>query len=148
MRWRPDFVKLPILEFSREVFKNKNDRDKSWKWLEEFTNALLAGDGESCNSFANDLIRESMEFSKKKSEAGKKGMENRWIKKIPLPTKLQEVLDFAADEGLDVDDAREWAEINLKERKGKDKDGKPILNWKGALRNYCKAMERKRNNEA
>ena len=34
--------------------------------------------------------------------------------------------------------------MNLRERHGRDKDGKPIRNWKGAIRNYCKAMAAKR----
>ncbi len=78
------------------------------------------------------------------SENGKKGADAKW-NKIPLPKNKQEVIEFACDNGLDPDDASTWAEQNLKERRGKDKDGNPILNWKGALTNYCKAMERKRS---
>lgn len=64
---------------------------------------------------------------------------------VKLPKNKQEVIEFAIDNGLDSDDASTWAEQNLRERKGYDKDGNPILNWKGALTNYCKAMERKRS---
>lgn len=62
----------------------------------------------------------------------------------PLPRNKEEVRLFAIDNGLDVDDANDWAEMNLRERHGRDKDGKPIRNWKGAILNYCKAMAAKR----
>lgn len=61
-----------------------------------------------------------------------------------LPRNKEEVRLFAIDNGLDVDDANDWAEMNLRERHGRDKDGKPIRNWKGAILNYCKAMAAKR----
>lgn len=80
---------------------------------------------------------------KASAENGKKG--GRPPVKAPLPKNKQEVIEFAIDNGLDCDDASTWAEQNLKERRGKDKDGNPINNWKGALTNYCKAMERKRS---
>ena len=80
---------------------------------------------------------------KASAENGKKG--GRPPVRIHLPKTKQEVIEFAIDNGLDPDYASTWAEQNLKERRGKDKDGNPILNWKGALTNYCKAMERKRS---
>lgn len=85
-------------------------------------------------------------FAKAARENGKKG--GRPVSSCPLPKNKSEVIDFASDNGLDVDDASEWAEINLKERKGKDASGKPIKNWKGALVNYCKAMKEKRSESA
>ena len=78
------------------------------------------------------------------SENGKKGADAKW-NRIPLPKNKQEVIEFAADNGLDCDDASTWAEQNLKERRGMDKDGNPINNWKGALTNYCRAMKKKRS---
>jgi hypothetical protein len=78
------------------------------------------------------------------SENGKKGADAKW-NRIPLPKNKQEVIGFAADNGLDTDDASTWAEQNLKERRGMDKDGNPINNWKGALTNYCKAMKTRRS---
>ena len=64
---------------------------------------------------------------------------------VKLPKTKQEVIEFAIDNGLDPDDASTWAEQNLRERRGRDKDGNLIMNWKGALTNYCKAMEKKRS---
>jgi hypothetical protein len=80
---------------------------------------------------------------KASAENGKKG--GRPPVKIPLPKNKQEIIEFAVDNGLDPDDASTWAEQNLKERKGKDKDGNPIMNWKGALTNYCAAMKTRRS---
>ena len=61
------------------------------------------------------------------------------------PKDKHEVIEFAIDNGLDPDDASTWAEQNLRERRGRDKDGNPINNWKGALTNYCKAMKTRRS---
>lgn len=79
---------------------------------------------------------------KASAENGKKG--GRPPVRIPLPKDKQEVLNFAADHGLDTFDASEWYEINIKGRGGYDKNGKPIYNWPGALTNHCKAMEANR----
>lgn len=85
------------------------------------------------------MIGESENYSKQRREAVMK----RWQanKPIPLPKDKAEVIAFAEDNGLDVDDALEWAEINLKERKGKDKNGEPIMNWQAALKGYCNSKE-------
>lgn len=79
---------------------------------------------------------------KASAENGKKG--GRPPVKVPLPKNKQEVINFAVDNKLDVDDAQAWAEQNLKERKGHDKWGNTFENWKGALVNYCKGEKKKR----
>lgn len=65
--------------------------------------------------------------------------------RVKLPSSMNDVADFANRENLDYDDARLWWEQNFVERKGKDKDGKRITNWHGALINFCKSQENKRN---
>lgn len=65
----------------------------------------------------------------------------------PLPKNKEEVRTFALDSGLDIDDALEWAELNLKERHGKDKSGRPITNWKGAVIRWCGAKKKKRSEQ-
>ena len=100
-------------------------------------------EGDSFGAFMVRLSLGRAEQYPKASDNGKKG--GRPPIKTKLPRNKQEVIEFAIDNGLDCDDASTWAEQNLKERRGKDKDGNPILNWKGALTNYCKAMERKRS---
>lgn len=100
-------------------------------------------EGDSFGAFMVRLSLGRAEQYPKASDNGKKG--GRPPVRIPLPKTKQEVIEFAIDNGIDPDDASTWAEQNLKERRGKDKDGNPINNWKGALTNYCKAMERKRS---
>ena len=65
--------------------------------------------------------------------------------RVKLPSSMNDVADFANRENLDYDDARLWWEQNFVERKGKDKDGNRITNWHGALINFCKSQEKKRN---
>ena len=61
-----------------------------------------------------------------------------------LPKSMAEVADFATSEGLDYDDCRLWWEQNFVERKGKDKEGRKITNWRGALIRFCASAKRKR----
>lgn len=96
-----------------------------------------------------EMIKESAQYS----ERQKKRIDEYWKRKneekgrIALPKSRQEVIDFALDSGLDVDDAVQWAEINLKERKGHDKDGNKIMNWKAACSAYCGTMAKKRRSK-
>ena len=108
---------------------------------------MMSGNS-SGKSFGAKMVAKARERLAKlgpiNSENAKKGADAKW-NRIPLPKNKHEVIEFAADNGLDVDDASTWAEQNLRERRGKDKDGKPIDNWKGALVNYCKAMSKRRS---
>lgn len=90
-----------------------------------------------------NMINESIAYAAKRRE----NVMKRWNKEKaePLPRNKQEVIEYAEDNSLDVDDALEWAQINLKDRGGKDKDGNPIRNWKMACSAYCAAMQNKRN---
>lgn len=58
------------------------------------------------------------------------------VRSMKLPT-TEQLYDFARAENLDETDAREWYEMTVVERAGKDRDGKPIRNWKGALKRFC-----------
>ena len=55
---------------------------------------------------------------------------------LPLPT-WEDFLSFVDGEGLDYTDAREWWEMTMVDRKGHDRNGKRIDNWKGALKRFC-----------
>lgn len=55
---------------------------------------------------------------------------------LPLPT-WESFLSYVDGEGLDYSDAREWWEMTMVDRKGHDRSGKPIGNWKGALKRFC-----------
>lgn len=98
------------------------------------------GDGGSGTSQA----RESRRTGANAPKGGRTSQSHSAPARPPLPRNKEEVRLFAIDNGLDVDDANDWAEMNLRERHGRDKDGKPIRNWKGAILNYCKAMAAKR----
>lgn len=100
-------------------------------------------EGDSFGAFMVRLSLGRAEQYPKASDNGKKG--GRPPIKTKLPRNKQEVIEFAIDNKLDPDDASTWAEQNLRERNGRDKDGNPIMNWKGALTNYCKAMKSKRS---
>lgn len=98
-----------------------------------------------------DGARESKQRTAADSSKGKKSAQAAPSHKaaaaavrIPDPRDKHEVMDFAEDNGLDVEDARLWYERNYVERPGCDKDGEVIRNWRGALINACKAEESKR----
>ena len=63
---------------------------------------------------------------------------------LPLPT-WEDFLSFVDGEGLDYTDAREWWEMTMVDRKGHDRNGKPIGNWKGALKRFCKSKTERRS---
>ena len=62
---------------------------------------------------------------------------------LPLPS-WEEFLSYIDGEGLDYTDAREWWEMTMVDRDGKDRDGKPIRNWKLTCRRFCEAKTQKR----
>ncbi len=98
------------------------------------------------NSVEESMIKDSFEYTEKKRLAALKRWREREMNmnSMTLPKNKQEVIDFAVESGLDVDDAVTWAQINLSERKGKDKDGNPIVNWNAACSAYCASVEKKR----
>ena len=68
----------------------------------------------------------------------------RFPRKSKPPKNAEEVRNFAADHALDVDDARDWYEMNYVDRPGCDKDGVVIENWKGHCTAYCQTMAERR----
>lgn len=64
----------------------------------------------------------------------------------PVPADKQDVIDFAVEHGLDVDDAvQTW--FMTTERGGKTRDGKKILNWNGYLVQSCRTIRENRARE-
>lgn len=63
---------------------------------------------------------------------------------VEMPS-IEQLYDFAAAEGLDEADARDWFEMTVVERDGNDRNGKPIVNWKGACKRFCTARAKARN---
>lgn len=68
----------------------------------------------------------------------------RFPRKSKPPKNAEEVRCFAADHAIDVDDARDWYEMNYVDRPGCDKDGVAIENWKGHCTAYCQTMAERR----
>lgn len=68
----------------------------------------------------------------------------RFPRKSKPPKNAEEVRCFAADHAIDVDDARDWYEMNYVDRPGCDKDGVVIENWKGHCTAYCQTMAGRR----
>ena len=68
----------------------------------------------------------------------------RFPRKSKPPKNAEEVRYFAADHALDVEDARDWYEMNYVERPGCDKNGVAIENWKGHCTAYCQTMAERR----
>lgn len=60
------------------------------------------------------------------------------VRSLRLPT-WDEFNAFIDAQGLDYTDAREWWEMTMVDREGHDRDGKPIWNWKAALKRFCAA---------
>lgn len=56
----------------------------------------------------------------------------------------EEFLSFVDGEGLDYSDAREWWEMSIVDRAGKDRFGNPIGNWKGACKRFCGSKKKGR----
>lgn len=65
------------------------------------------------------------------------------VRSLRLPT-WDEFNAFIDDQGLDYTDAREWWEMTMVDREGKDRDGKPIRNWKITCRRFCEAKAKNR----
>lgn len=95
----------------------------------------------SGNSFGAWMVRVAEErrqaYSERNKANGQKGGRPR---KSLLPTK-DEIYAFAVEAGLDEGFAREWYELSIKERKGRDRDGNPIANWQAALTGYVTSRQ-------
>ena len=63
---------------------------------------------------------------------------------VEMPS-TEQLYDFANAEGLDEADARDWFEMTVVERDGNDRNGNPIVNWKGACKRFCTARAKSRN---
>lgn len=62
---------------------------------------------------------------------------------VRLPD-FDEFTQFIDAQGLDYTDAREWWEMTMVDRDGKDRYGKPIGNWKAALKRFCESKAKNR----
>lgn len=60
-----------------------------------------------------------------------------------MPSKEQ-LYDFARAESIDEADARDWYEMTVVDRGGKDRNGNRITNWKAACKKFCVARAQRR----
>lgn len=66
--------------------------------------------------------------------------------RVPEIPGQEDLYEQVAAEGLDEFDARQWYDM-CSDRRWLDRDGKPIANWKGALKRFCDAKARRRGKE-
>lgn len=149
--WNPKWVALPILDFVREIRRFGSDCEAGFQWVRKFADDLLLCNFDTDDEFTRGLLMEAKERYMKRSAAGKLG--GRPSTRSPairqpaatnLPSKEQ-LYDFAAEQGLDETVAREWYEMTIVDRGGLDRNGDPILNWKGACKRFCTARAKARN---
>lgn len=150
------FVKVNILEHWR-WWNNYCSSHTAQEVKEEVmaqANALLAMDLNS-NERAKKLLEEAISFSQKKRDAGRLGglaksqntmqktqsktSQNKMTKPKTKPPTKDEIYDFAEEQFIDDGIARQFWEI-CESRNWCDKNGKKIVNWKGALINFSKRM--------
>lgn len=157
---RLDFVKLNILDNWR--FWNKYQKsgryEEAGREVVAQANALLEMD--ESNERAAALIGEALAFRAKKVDAGRKGGLARVAagtantqrpmdakrKREPMPGDKNVVMDYAADNGLSVEDAFECWNVTVNERNGMTADGKKIDNWKAYVRKWCTTRNDNREN--
>ncbi len=128
------------------VLRKDADDAKVAEAYRQLVYELVTGDYAD-GSAASRMRDEAVKMVEARSERAKAAAAARWgppAESIPLPRKKQEVIDFALDNGLDMADVEQWIAMSLKDRKGKDKNGNNIKNWKGALINFCQKMADKR----
>ena len=95
------------------------------------------------NSFGAKMVRMAMERANSAAAIASRSNGASGGRPLKLPT-WEEFIQYVNINGIDYSDAREWWEMTMVDRAGKDRDGKNIKNWIGALRNFVKAKEEKR----
>lgn len=101
--------------------------------LESATSANNSGNGDSGTSQARESRRTGADSLRSDCHSAP----------VRLPD-FDEFTRFIDAQGLDYTDAREWWEMTMVDRNGKDRDGKPIRNWKITCRRFCEAKAKKR----
>lgn len=134
--------------YGNETTADGNTREDSLN-VTDGSNAALLESGASANHYgvaphreAGDVSANDSNISSEKDgsrQNRRTGAEPRGVSHsapVRLPS-FDEFTRFVDQQGLDYTDAREWWEMTMVDREGKDRDGKPIRNWKGALKRFC-----------
>lgn len=148
----PFWAKVLFREFiAHFIALNSEERAKD---IEQSLIALTRLDS-SGSSFGSKMVKwseERMNGSAAKASAENGKMGGRPPTKDPskrppgietMPRQKTKVIDYAIEQGLDVDDAVECWEAT-EERKGKDADGNLITNWKGFVTSWCMTRQTNR----
>lgn len=146
VEWNKFWCRVLFKEFIRHFRKLDDEqivRDirQSMDDLEDMVN--------DTDTFGSQMVRWAMEraeepFATAARENGKKGGRPRKNPSGPMPADKQPVLDFAADKGLDADDAYNCWYATVKERAGCDHDGNPVADWKAFVIKWCETARKKR----
>jgi hypothetical protein len=81
---KPFFFRIDAARFLSEMARIKDDSERGKIALQL---AFDLVDGKGNTTYSRQIIAEAKSFSTKKSEAGRKGMENRWLRDNTVITK-------------------------------------------------------------
>ena len=126
----------------KELFeKSKSGMDAEYQrkhdWYEAQKNAM--GPAEETEA----LESQARESRRAGADSLRSDCHSAPVRSLPMPSKEQ-LYDFARAESLDEADARDWYEMTVVDRSGNDREGKPITNWKAALKRFCKSRADRR----
>lgn len=145
MRWVRDAL-------TKEGVKNPTQEQLDEKWLEMYGVETVPEDAESGDAYDDCKAPPSSGRNSEVTGQGRTGggpvrggqRIEPPARSLTLPT-TEQLYDFARAENLDEADARDWYEMTVVERAGKDRYGKPIGNWKVTCRRFCEAKAKKRS---
>lgn len=101
------------------------------------------------DSFGSQMVRWANEraegpFATAARENGKKGGRPRKNPSGPMPSDKQQVYDYAAERGLDTEDAYNCWYVTVNNRGGCDADGNPVTDWKAFVTKWCETSAKNR----
>lgn len=134
-------------EFRKALFyRNFKNSERAREALEEVNDAYTTHveSGKKGGRPRKETINGDASHREAPDESATVSSNSRAARAIPLPS-WDEFNDFITAQGLDYTDAREWWEMTIVARDGKDRYGKPIANWKAACRRFCAAKNQRRN---
>lgn len=142
----PDFYPFHPIDFGWVMRKDKSDSEIT-SAFRQLIYELLTKDFKE-GSIASKMNEEAERMIAARREKSSKAAKKRWEKtfksRIPLP-QWEAFQEFVNDNGLDYEDAHQWWDMTVVDRKGYDRDGNPIMDWRGALVGFCESKKRKRD---
>lgn len=142
----PDFYPFHPIDFGWVMRKDKSDSEIT-SAFRQLIYELLTKDfkeGSIASKMSEEAERMIAARREKSSKAAKKRWEKTFKSRILLP-QWEAFQEFVNDNGLDYEDAHQWWDMTVVDRKGYDRDGNPIMDWQGALVGFCESKKRKRD---